>query len=216
MLYLRAVHPIRRPDPPEGSDRTQPENWLTQSSHRLEVGHLFQKPTPAGQSRFSSPEPEKTRSDRCTKIFIKKFPESGGNFQNPAICSRFRLHFPDSGVKLPDSGNKLSYFGDLSSRSSDISSKSKEISPDLARSHQIRLDLCRIWRFSPEINYFGWFFHRGRFRPNRPCFRRKTDRVDPTPSPVGGGSGFLQPDSIGSVSGWAQTRPGPTRGHPYN
>ena len=37
--------------------------------------------------------------------------------------------------------------GDLSSRSSDISSKSSEISPDLVRSHQIRLDLRRICHF---------------------------------------------------------------------
>ena len=55
------------------------------------------KPTPAGRSRFSSPEPEKTRSDRCTKIFIKKFPESGGNFQNPAEISRIRRYVLDSG-----------------------------------------------------------------------------------------------------------------------
>ena len=83
---------------------------------------------------------------------ILRFPSK--NFQNPAKVSRLRLYFPDSGVKFPDSsikfldsGNKLSYFSDLSSRSSDISSKSSEISPNLARSHQIRLDLRRIWRF---------------------------------------------------------------------
>ena len=121
------------------------------------MGHLFQKPIPVGWSRFSSPKPEKTRSDRYTKISFKKIPESGESFQIPAIFSRFRHKFPDSGVKFPysgvkflDSGKKLSYFGDLSSRSSDISSKSSEISPDLARSYQIRLDLRRIWRF------FAW------------------------------------------------------------
>ena len=32
----------------------------------------------------------KTRSDRCTKNFQQKFPESGRNFQNPARFSRFR------------------------------------------------------------------------------------------------------------------------------
>ena len=79
---------------------------------------------------------------------------SSKNFQNPAEISRIRQDFPDSGLKFPDfdfkfsdSSNKFSYFGDLSSRSSDISSKSSEISPDLARSHQIRLDLRQIWHF---------------------------------------------------------------------
>ena len=86
---------------------------------------------------------------------------SSKNFQNPAKISRFQRDFPDSGLKFPysdfkfpdsdfqfsDSSNKFSYFGNLSSRSSDISSKSSEISPDLARSHQILLDLRRIWRF---------------------------------------------------------------------
>ena len=79
---------------------------------------------------------------------------SSKNFQNPAEISKIQRDFPDSGLKFPDSDfkfsdscNKFSYFGDLSSRSSDISSKSSEISPDLARSHQIRLDLRRIWHF---------------------------------------------------------------------
>ena len=79
---------------------------------------------------------------------------SSKNFQNPAEISRIRQDFLNSGLKFPDfdfkfsdSSNKFSYFGDLSSRSSDISSKSSEISPDLARSHQIRLDLRRIWHF---------------------------------------------------------------------
>ena len=150
----RAVHPIRRSDPPEDSDRIRPENRPTRLSHRSAAGHLFQKPTPTGRSRFSSPKSEKTRSDRCAKNFQQKFPESGRNFQNPAKFSRFQRDFPDSGLnfpdsdfKFPDSSNKFSYFGDLSSRSSDISSKSSEISPDLARSHRIRLDLRRIWRF---------------------------------------------------------------------
>ena len=136
-VSIRAVHPIQRPDPPEGSDWIRPENRPTRSIHWSAAGHLLQKPTSAGQSRFSSPKPEKTRSDRCTKISIKKFPDSGRSFQIPAIFSRSRRYFPDS-------GNKLSYFDDLSSRSSDILSKSSEISPDLARSHQIRLDLRRI------------------------------------------------------------------------
>ena len=35
--------------------------------------------------------------------------------------------------------------------------------------------------FLPEINYFGRIFHRGRFRPNQPCFQGKTNRSDPTP-----------------------------------
>ena len=96
----RAVHPIRRPDPPEDSDRIRPENRPTRSCHRSAAGHLFQKPTPAGRSRFFSPKPEKTRSDRYTKISIKKFPDSGESFQIPAIFSRFRRNFPDSGTNF--------------------------------------------------------------------------------------------------------------------
>ena len=93
MKYLalsRAVHPIRRFDPPEGSDQIRPENRPTRSSHQSTAGHLFQKPTSVGRSRFSSPKPEKTRSDQCTKNFQQKFPESSRNFQNPARFSRFR------------------------------------------------------------------------------------------------------------------------------
>ena len=150
----RAVHPIRQTESPEDSDRIQPENRPTRSSHRSAAGHLFQKPTPAGRSRFSSQNPKKPDPTDVLRISSKKIPESGGIFQNPAGFSRFRRYFPDSGLKFPDSdfkfsdsGNKFSYFGDLSSRSIDISSKSSEISPDLARSHQIRLDLRRICRF---------------------------------------------------------------------
>ena len=79
---------------------------------------------------------------------------SNKNFQNPVEISKIRRDFPDSGFKFldsdfkfSDSSNKFSYSGYFSSRSSDISSKSSEISPDPARSHQIRLDLRRIWRF---------------------------------------------------------------------
>ena len=97
MAISRAVHPIRRSDPPEDSDRNRPENRPIRLSQRSAAGHLFQKPTPAGRSRFSSPKSEKTRSDRCAKNIQQKFPESGRNFQNPAIFSRFRRYFPDPG-----------------------------------------------------------------------------------------------------------------------
>ena len=139
---LRAVHPIQRPDPPENSDRIRPDQvtgWrrVICSKNRLRrVGLGF--------------PPQNPRKPDPTDVL--RFPSK--NFQNPAEVSRIRRYFPesghkfpDSGLKFPDSGNKLSYFGDLSSRSSDISSKSSEISPDLARSHQIRLDLRRIWHF---------------------------------------------------------------------
>ena len=129
---LRAVHPIQRPDPPENSDRIRPD----QVTGRRRVGLGF--------------PPQNLRKPDPTDVL--RFPSK--NFQNPAEVSRIRRYFPESGLKFPDSdlkfpnsGNKLSYFGDLSSRSSDILSKSGEISPDLARSHQIRLDLRRIWRF---------------------------------------------------------------------
>ena len=133
--YTRAVYPIRQTDPPEDSDRIQPENRPTRSSHRSATGHLFQKPTPAGRSRFSSQNPKKPDPTDVLRISSKKILESDRNFQNPVEFSRFRRDFPDSDFKFSDSGNKFSYFGDLSSRSIDISSKSSEISPDLARSH---------------------------------------------------------------------------------
>ena len=41
-------------------------------------------------------------------------------------------------------------------------------------------------------------------------------RPDPLVFTVGGGFTRRKPDVIGSVPGWAQTRPGPTRGHPYS
>ena len=40
-------------------------------------------------------------------------------------------------------------------------------------------------------------------------------RPDPLVFTVGGEFTRWKPDVIGSVPGWAQTRPGPTRGHPY-
>ena len=194
ILSTKAVHPIQRPDPLEGSNWIRPKNWPTRSSHRSAASHLFQKPTPAGWPWFSSPKPEKTQSNRCTKNFQRKISRIRWDFPNSD------LKFPNSNFKFSDSGNKFSYFGNLLSRSSDISSKSSEISSNLERSHQIRLDLRRIWPFLPEINYFDWIFHRGRFQPNQLCFRHKTNRADPTPLPVDGGSRFSQLDSIRSVS----------------
>ena len=47
--------------------------------------------------------------------------------------------------------------------------------------------------------------HPRRLRPIRP---------DPLVFTVGGGLSCRKSDVIGSVPGWAQTRPGPTRGHP--
>ena len=95
-VSIRAVHPIQRPDPPEGSDWIRPENRPTRSIHWSAAGHLLQKPTSAGQSRFSSPKPEKTRSDRCTKnfqqkisIFREKFPKSSEIFQ--ILASNFQI-----------------------------------------------------------------------------------------------------------------------------
>ena len=40
-------------------------------------------------------------------------------------------------------------------------------------------------------------------------------RLDPRLPAVGGGLFNVPPDVSGSVPGWVQTRPGPTRGHPY-
>ena len=79
-LMSRAVHPIRQPDPPEDSDRIRPENRPTRSSHWSVAGHLFQKPTPAGRSRFSSQNPKKPDPTDVLRISSKKILESGRNF----------------------------------------------------------------------------------------------------------------------------------------
>ena len=91
------------PDPLEGSDWIRPKNWLTRSSHHSATGHLFQKLTLTSRFRFSSPKPEKTRSDRCVKNFQQKisrfrqkFLESGEIFQIPAsnfqiLASKFQI-----------------------------------------------------------------------------------------------------------------------------
>ena len=121
---------LTHPKVPTGSDpktgrpnQVTGRRWVICSKNRLRrvgLGFPPQKPDPTNVLR----------------IFNKKFPES-------SRISRIQWDFPDS-------GNKFSYFGDLSSRSSDILSKSSEISLDPARSHQIRLDLRRIWHF------FAW------------------------------------------------------------
>ena len=45
---------------------------------------------------------------------------------------------------------------------------------------------------------------------------RSPIQLDPRFPVVGSGSFNFSPDVSGSVPGWAQTRPGPTRGHPYS
>ena len=65
------------------------------------------------------------------------------------------------------------------------------------------------------------------FSPNSRCFPNNQPRPRPDHFPTGtvrsdlifwlvsGGSKNLEPDLVGSVASWAQTWPGPTRGHPY-
>ena len=145
MLYLRAVHLIRRPDPPEGSDRTQPENRVTRSSHWSEVGHLFQKPTLAGRSRFSSP---KTRSDLCTKNFQQKisrfqqkFPDSGEIFQIPA--SNFQIPTSNFQILVTKFHISATYQVDL-----------VIFHPNLVKSHRIQRDLTRSSKISTGFGVF--------------------------------------------------------------
>ena len=52
-------------------------------------------------------------------------------------------------------------------------------------------------------------------RPRPDHFPARTVSSDPIFCLVGGGFENLELDLVGSVVGWAQTQPGPTRGDPY-
>jgi len=79
---------------------------------------------------------------------------------------------------------------------------------NLARSQHIRPDLVQIWWISIES---GVVLQISTLTENQPV----SGEVRPselTPLLVGGGSKNGRPEVIGSVLGWAQTRPRPTRG----
>ena len=94
-LIIRAVHPIRRPDPPEGSDRIRPETgrpdqvtgrWrVICSKNRLRrVGLGF----PPQNSKKPDPTDVPSISRKISRI-QQKFPEFGDIFQIPA--SNFQI-----------------------------------------------------------------------------------------------------------------------------
>ena len=186
MLYLKAVHPIRRPDPPEGSDQTQPKNRPTRSSHRLEAGHLFQKPTPAGQSH------------RCTKNFQQKI-------------SRFRQKFPDFGkiFQIPASDFQIptSNFQILVTKFHISATYQVDLvifHPNLVKSHQIKQDLTRSNKisigfgiFSPEVNYFGQIFTVDGSNRNNPVSDTKPTAPIRLPHRLATGQDFLNPILLG-------------------
>ena len=114
--------------------------------------------------------------------------------------------------------------------------------PDPARSSRYptksRPDLDRFGQISVRSRwirpYFGQISNDPvRFRPDlagsgqisSPVINPKPIRINPKPTRpepkiqpdlrVGFGSIFYSPAPFGSSSGWAQTRPGLTRGHPY-
>ena len=78
----------------------------------------------------------------------------------------------------------------ISSRSAEITPRSGQVSPDLAAFGKIRQFFSQ-----PETD-------RGPI-----CTRWKSDHPNRLRSPVGGGSVHEKPEVIGSVLGWAQTRP---------
>ena len=100
-------------------------------------------------------------------------------------------------------------------RSNEIYAGFGVISPNLVRSQpnlmEISLDLARsppdLVRFRLKYTVLAGFLYCGRFWPNQPLFDMKSDRSNLTPSPVNDGYELPPPDSIGSVMGWAQTRP---------
>ena len=175
---------------------------LTRPSHRSAMGHLFQKPTLVGQSRFSSPKPKKTQFDRCIKNskqkisrFRQKFPEFNEIFQIPT--PNFQIPASNFQILATNFHISATYQVDL-----------VIFCPNLMKSHRIQRDLTISSQistgfgvFSPEINYFGQIFHCGRFRPNRLCFWCKTDCADPIPRRSAAGQDFLNL----IISGWAQT-----------
>ena len=65
------------------------------------------------------------------------------------------------------------------------------------------------------VNYFGPIFPPGIVYTKPTAFWHEFDHSNLTPSLVGDRFELPPLDSIGSVMGWAQTRPKPTRGHPF-
>ena len=96
---------------------------------------------------------------------------------------------------------------------------------DPAISHRNRLDLFKIRRdlvkvrLGLAISSDFWQnpadIHTTRNRPRTNLNLAKIQPPKPTPFTVGNGSKNGKPEMIGSVPGWAQTRPGLTRGQPY-
>ena len=114
------------------------------------------------------------------------------------ISSRFGL-ISSRYAKISSRSAQISLrFGLISSKSAYISSRSSQVSPNSTAFGKIRQIFSQ-----PKTNR-GLIGTRWKFdHPNRLL------------SPVGNGSGHGKPEVIESISGWAQTRPGPTRGQPY-
>ena len=172
------------------------------------MGLHHQKPISAVRFWFSSP---KTRTNQKISRFQPKFPDLSDNFPESGEETQILAIFPLDPVRFW---------------------------PNLAKSHQTWWDFRWIWRnlirFKGNLTGIWktivgiWvsssnlcFFHRflvvfvdlwlrptslppvdGLNRPTRLFWQ------------VGGGCIFFPPDFGGSVSGWAQTRPEPTRGQP--
>ena len=98
---------------------------------------------------------------------------------------------------------------EISARSSGNLTGSSEISPDPVRSPSA------LAHFGLKSTILAGFFTVDGFDRTDCVSGEKIDRSDLTLSPVGGRSERSPPEFGESVSGWAQTRPGLTRGHPY-
>ena len=187
------------------TDRMRPESGRPNCSGGSVAGLHHQKPIPANWFRFSSPKTWKTRTD--WKI------------------TRLRPKFPDSGDSLQRIRRRNPHFSDISLRSSEILTESGNISSnlvrfslDLAKSHWILGKYRRNLGFLPDLCSFHHFlavFSDLWLWPIRPPPVDGLNRPIQLLRRVDGGCIFFSPDSGGSIPGWAQTRPGLTRGQPY-
>ena len=193
-------------------DRIRPESGRPDCSGGSAAGLHHQKPIPVDRFRFSSPKTRKTRTDRKITRLRPKFSDSGDSLQESGEETHISVIFPLDPVRFW---------------------------PNLAISHQIRWDFRRIWRnlTGSWENIAGiwktitgiWVFCRicVLFTVFLPC-SQMYDSDWPARHPLmvwtvrsdyfgesAAGAFFFSLDSGGSVSGWAQTRPGPTRGQPY-
>ena len=205
IIYFRAVQINLVTRPTRRTDQIRPESSRPDCSGGSAAGLHYQKLIPVDRFRFSSLKTRKTRTDRNISRLRPKFPYSDDSFPESDEETQIPVMFPLDLVRFWT---------------------------DQAISHQIQWyvhqnlngsqgNIAGIWKIITEI----WvslpdlcFFHR--FLAVVSDLWLRPTRLPPVGGLnrllrwVGGGCIFFPPDSDGSVPGWAQTRPGSTRGQP--